>query len=77
MAFLTAIFFGFVPMFFFAYIFYWLDRYEKEPLILLAGVFSEGRRRGLPYHRMAELVRTGRASHCRPICTRRWRRAGR
>ena len=42
MAFLTAIFFGFVPMFFFAYIFYWLVRYEKEPLILLAGVFTWG-----------------------------------
>ncbi|HEY3311053.1 MAG TPA: PrsW family intramembrane metalloprotease [Anaerolineales bacterium] len=42
MAFLAAIFFGFVPMFFFAYLLYWLDRYEKEPLPLLVGVFAWG-----------------------------------
>jgi RsiW-degrading membrane proteinase PrsW (M82 family) len=42
MAFLVALFFGFVPMFFFAGILYWLDRYEKEPLPLLAGVFAWG-----------------------------------
>ncbi len=42
MAFLAALFFGFVPMFLFAYILYWLDRYEKEPLPLLVGVFSWG-----------------------------------
>jgi len=29
-------------MFFFAYILYWLDRYEKEPKILLGGVFLWG-----------------------------------
>jgi RsiW-degrading membrane proteinase PrsW (M82 family) len=34
--------FGFVPMFFFAAIMYWLDRYEKEPLILLGAVFLWG-----------------------------------
>ena len=42
MAFLATLFFGFAPMFFFAGILYWLDRYEKEPLILLAGVFGWG-----------------------------------
>jgi len=33
---------GFVPMFFFAYLVYWTDRYEKEPLHLLFGVFVWG-----------------------------------
>ncbi len=33
---------GFVPMFLFAYIIYWLDRYEKEPVILLGAVFLWG-----------------------------------
>ncbi len=42
MAFLVTLFFGFVPMFFFAYILYWLDRYEKEPVPLLSGVFVWG-----------------------------------
>jgi protease PrsW len=42
MAFLAALFFGFVPMFIFAYILYWLDRYEKEPIPLLIGVFAWG-----------------------------------
>jgi len=42
MAFLASLFFGFVPMFFFAYILYWLDRYEKEPIPLLIGVFAWG-----------------------------------
>ncbi len=42
MAFLAALFFGFVPMFLFAYILYWLDHYEKEPLPLLFGVFFWG-----------------------------------
>lgn len=42
MAFLAALFFGFAPMFLFAYILYWLDHYEKEPLPLLVGVFSWG-----------------------------------
>lgn len=42
MAFLASLFFGFVPMFLFAYILYWLDRYEKEPIPLLVGVFAWG-----------------------------------
>ena len=42
MAFWATLFFGFVPMFFFAYILYWLDRYEKEPVPLLIGVFLWG-----------------------------------
>jgi RsiW-degrading membrane proteinase PrsW (M82 family) len=42
MAFLASLFFGFVPMFIFAYILYWLDRYEKEPIPLLIGVFAWG-----------------------------------
>ena len=42
MAFLVTLFFGFVPMFIFAYILYWSDRYEKEPIPLLFGVFSWG-----------------------------------
>jgi protease PrsW len=40
--FLTSLFFGFVPMFLFAFIVYWLDRYEKEPKMLLVGVFTWG-----------------------------------
>ncbi|PWH11869.1 MAG: PrsW family intramembrane metalloprotease [Anaerolineae bacterium] len=42
MAFLAALFFGFIPMFLFAYILYWFDHYEKEPLPLLVGVFAWG-----------------------------------
>ncbi len=42
MVFLASLFFGFVPMFFFAMILYWLDRYEKEPIPLLIGVFVWG-----------------------------------
>jgi RsiW-degrading membrane proteinase PrsW (M82 family) len=34
--------FGFIPMFAFAYVVYWTDRYEKEPLPLLGGVFLWG-----------------------------------
>lgn len=41
-ALLAGFFFGFVPMFLFAYILYWLDRYEKEPLMLLGAVFLWG-----------------------------------
>lgn len=33
---------GFLPMLFFAWILYWLDRYEKEPKILLGGIFFWG-----------------------------------
>jgi protease PrsW len=42
MALITTLFFGFVPMFLFAYILYWLDRYEKEPILLLGAVFVWG-----------------------------------
>ena len=42
LALLASIFFGFAPMFLFAYIIYWLDRYEKEPKLLLGGVFLWG-----------------------------------
>jgi len=37
-----SLFFGFVPMLIFAYIIYWLDRYEKEPKLLLGAVFCWG-----------------------------------
>ncbi|RPI94285.1 MAG: protease PrsW [Chloroflexi bacterium] len=42
MAFLGALFFGFVPMFLFAAFIYWLDRYEKEPKLLLGAAFVWG-----------------------------------
>src|SRR5215207_10794760 len=42
MAFLGALFFGFVPMFLFAAFVNWLDRYEKEPKILLGAAFFWG-----------------------------------
>ena len=42
MAFLVALFFAFIPTFFMATIVYWLDRYEKEPLVLLGATFFWG-----------------------------------
>ena len=39
---LLSILFGFLPMLLFAYIVYWTDRYEKEPVLLLGGVFIWG-----------------------------------
>jgi len=42
MGLLASLFFGFVPALFFAYILYWFDRYEKEPKVLLGGVFLWG-----------------------------------
>ena len=42
MALIVSLFFGFVPMFFFAAVVYWLDRYEKEPKILLGATFFWG-----------------------------------
>lgn len=39
---LLSILFGFIPMLVFAYIVYWTDRYEKEPILLLGGVFIWG-----------------------------------
>jgi RsiW-degrading membrane proteinase PrsW (M82 family) len=42
MALLASLFFGFVPMFIFAAFVYWLDRYEKEPKLLLGAAFFWG-----------------------------------
>ncbi len=42
MAFLGALFFGFVPMFLSAAFINWLDRYEKEPKLLLGAAFVWG-----------------------------------
>lgn len=42
MALIVSLFFGFVPMFMFAAFVYWLDRYEKEPKILLGAAFFWG-----------------------------------
>jgi protease PrsW len=42
MAILGAFFFGFVPMFLFAAFVNWLDRYEKEPKLLLGAAFVWG-----------------------------------
>ena len=42
MGILASIFFGFVPMFLFAGFINWIDRYEKEPKLLLAAVFLWG-----------------------------------
>jgi len=39
---LVSIFFGFVPMFLFAGFINWLDRYEKEPKVLLGAAFTWG-----------------------------------
>jgi len=39
---LVSIFFGFVPMFLFAWFINWLDRYEKEPKALLGAAFMWG-----------------------------------
>jgi protease PrsW len=42
MPFLVSLFFGFVPMFMFAALVNWLDRYEKEPKLLLGAAFVWG-----------------------------------
>jgi RsiW-degrading membrane proteinase PrsW (M82 family) len=42
MAFFVSLFFGFVPMFMFAVLVNWLDRYEKEPKLLLGAAFLWG-----------------------------------
>jgi RsiW-degrading membrane proteinase PrsW (M82 family) len=42
MALIVSLLFGFVPMFMFAAFVYWLDRYEKEPKILLGATFMWG-----------------------------------
>lgn len=42
MALLASVLVGFIPAFFYAWLIYQLDRYEKEPLALLGGVFFWG-----------------------------------
>ena len=42
MPFLVSLFFGVVPMFMFAALINWLDRYEKEPKLLLGAAFLWG-----------------------------------
>ena len=42
MAFIVSLLFAFVPAFLMAAFIYWLDRYEKEPLILLGAAFFWG-----------------------------------
>ena len=42
MAFIVSLVFAFVPVFIMAMFVYWLDRYEKEPLILLGATFFWG-----------------------------------
>jgi RsiW-degrading membrane proteinase PrsW (M82 family) len=42
MGFIVSLFFGFFPMLVFTGIVYWLDRYEKEPKILIGIVFAWG-----------------------------------
>ncbi len=42
MGFLLSLFFGFAPMIIFALVLNWLDRYEKEPKVLLGLVFIWG-----------------------------------
>ncbi len=42
MGFMLSLFFGFGPMFVFALILNWLDRYEKEPKVLLSAMFIWG-----------------------------------
>ena len=39
---ILSLFLGVVPAFFYATFVYWLDRYEKEPVLLLGGVFLWG-----------------------------------
>jgi RsiW-degrading membrane proteinase PrsW (M82 family) len=40
--FLLSFFLGLAPMLVFAWVIYWLDRFEKEPLLLIGGVFLWG-----------------------------------
>lgn len=42
MGILVSLFFGFIPMFLYAMFVYWLDRYEKEPKLLIGGAFLWG-----------------------------------
>lgn len=41
-AFIVALLLSFIPAFVYAWILYWLDRYEKEPKFLVAGAFLWG-----------------------------------
>lgn len=41
-AFITAVLLSFLPAFFYCFVLYWLDRYEKEPFWLISGVFLWG-----------------------------------
>lgn len=42
MGLILSVFFGIVPMLLYATLTYWLDRYEREPLPLVVGVFTWG-----------------------------------
>jgi RsiW-degrading membrane proteinase PrsW (M82 family) len=42
MGFILALALGFLPIFFYAWLIYWVDRYEKEPGLLLGVVFTWG-----------------------------------
>ncbi len=42
MGFILSVGFGFIPMLVYAFLVYWLDRYEKEPRHLLGGAFVWG-----------------------------------
>jgi RsiW-degrading membrane proteinase PrsW (M82 family) len=42
MGFILSLLLGFAPAFIFACFLYWIDRYEKEPILLLGGVFLWG-----------------------------------
>jgi len=42
MGFILSLILGIVPMLFYAWFIYWLDRYEKEPKVLLGAVFLWG-----------------------------------
>ncbi len=42
LGFILSVLFGVIPMLLFAYMVYWVDRYEKEPVVLLGGVFLWG-----------------------------------
>jgi RsiW-degrading membrane proteinase PrsW (M82 family) len=42
MAFIVAVLLSFIPAFFYSFILYWLDRYEKEPIWLISGAFAWG-----------------------------------
>lgn len=42
MGLILSLFLGVIPAFVYAMFVYWLDRYEKEPILLLGGVFIWG-----------------------------------